>query len=376
MFPRGKGRLPSAGKYPAFWKRAAVFLGASLAVSSAQAAERRDYVVSWLTQAVHSEDGDCQGGLEPSINDFFITELMKLGKTREQAEQMMIDFKGGQNYGTDLHLMFTARGRINGHSANIYDNPTSVPDPKIRTVTGKHAPGFNLDGKTTKSSFEDPLSHEKGIDNQYFRAMGCFTTHRAQAPVRPTHWSYAWDAQRAGMKAWLVSIAGEDLNKDGDVTVTIDKATHAVALDSNAQVKWQQILTVDEQARSRNVFKGKLKDGVVTIEPADFRLVGDPFVIAVWDIQNTHLRLTLNKDGSLSGMMGGYQSWLPIYHMYAQGSYAYEGMIGLNVPGIYYALRRLADAKPDPKTKQNMAISVAYRIEAVPALVIDPERPQ
>ena len=347
---------------------------ATLTAASASAAERRDFVVEWLTQAVYSDEGDCAGGMEPSINDFIVKELMRLGKTKEQADAMMLEFQGGSNYGSEMHLMFTHRGRLNDKPVNVYDNPTSIPDPKIHTVTGKYALGFDLDGKSAqKTGFEDPLTHQKGIDNQFFRVMGCFSTHRAKPPVRPTHWSYAWDAQRPGMRAWLVSVSGEDLSKDGDVTVTIDKATQNVALDANNRVKWNQILSLDEQSRSRNELKAKLKDGVITVEQGAFRFVGDPFVVPIWDIQNTHLRFKLNKDGSLTGLMGGYQSWLPLYFMYVQGSYPYEAMVGLNMPGIYYAFRRHADANPDPKTGQNMSISVAYNVEAVPARIIFPE---
>ena len=40
-------------------------------------AETRSFVVSWLTQAVYSQDGDCPGGVEPNIDQMFT-----LGATR------------------------------------------------------------------------------------------------------------------------------------------------------------------------------------------------------------------------------------------------------------------------------------------------------
>jgi hypothetical protein len=40
---------------------------------------------------------------------------------------------------------------------------------------------------------------------------------------------------------------------------------------------------------------------------------------------------------------------------------------------MYHTLRKLADAYPDPKTGQNMNISTAYRIEAVPAFTVPVE---
>jgi hypothetical protein len=43
--------------------------------------------------------------------------------------------------------------------------------------------------------------------------------------------------------------------------------------------------------------------------------------------------------------------------------------------GLYYALKRNADGMPDPRTGRNTGISMAYRIKAVPAHVVDPATP-
>ena len=45
-----------------------------------------------------------------------------------------------------------------------------------------------------------------------------------------------------------------------------------------------------------------------------------------------------------------------------------------NQIGMYYALKRNADAMPD-KNGQNTAISAAFRLTAVPAFVVDPAKP-
>ena len=99
-------------------------------------------------------------------------------------------------------------------------------------------------------------------------------------------------------------------------------------------------------------------------------ITGGAYLPLQWDMQRAHLRLKLKPDGSAEGVLGGYQPWLQLYYMYGIGGYGMEGMIGVNIPGTYYALRKLADADPDPKTGQNMSISAAYRIEAVPAFTI------
>jgi len=42
---------------------------------------------------------------------------------------------------------------------------------------------------------------------------------------------------------------------------------------------------------------------------------------------------------------------------------------------MYYAIKRNADNRPDPKTGQNMFISTAYRFIGRPAFVLDPAKP-
>ena len=51
-----------------------------------------------------------------------------------------------------------------------------------------------------------------------------------------------------------------------------------------------------------------------------------------------------------------------------------ETSVSHDVPGIWYALKRMADAYPDPKTGENTAISTAYRIDAVPAFIVHDEK--
>ena len=79
---------------------------------------------------------------------------------------------------------------------------------------------------------------------------------------------------------------------------------------------------------------------------------------------------TLNPDGTSEGVLGGYIPWLRVFYVYGSSGYSSETMIGTDLPGAYYALRRHADAYPDPKTGQNTAISTAFRIVGVPAYAV------
>ena len=84
--------------------------------------------------------------------------------------------------------------------------------------------------------------------------------------------------------------------------------------------------------------------------------------------------MKIKDDGTVDGIIGGYQPWHPIYFAYAGGGLAVEHDIMGNIPGIYHLLRRYADAMPDPETGENAAISASYYFEAVPAFAVAPGR--
>ena len=56
--------------------------------------------------------------------------------------------------------------------------------------------------------------------------------------------------------------------------------------------------------------------------------------------------------------------------MFGVGGYATESAMAIEVPALYYALKRNADAYPDPVTGQNMYISAAYSVDAIPAILV------
>jgi hypothetical protein len=374
---RVSGALLGALRPSRLGRDMAVFSFAALLIaapSNRAAAETRSYVISLFTQAVYSQDDDCPGGPEPNIEVRFRGMLADMGKSPEEVDALMADFNGGGGSGA-VHEILRNRGSPPDRRVFVGDNPTQVPDPKIRTVISKIGPGFDLDGKVGPESFVDPETGQTGIDNQYFRALGCFVSHRALPPNLPTVWSYAWDATRDRTKGWVIAIDGEDLDKDGPVTVTFARAMETPIRTPQGMPQRDQTFRIDPTPRYINTLREHMKDGVLTIEPAPFHIVtGGGYLPLEMRLTQTQMRLKPKPDGSVEGMMGGYQPWLEIYYMYAGGGYGYESMVGLNLPGIYYALRRLADAEPDPKTGQNMSISTAYRFEAVPALVVNPAR--
>ena len=185
-------------------------------------------------------------------------------------------------------------------------------------------------------------------------------------PVIPYNESIAWDTAEDAMPAWLVSVSGDNLDKDGDVTVTFDRALNIVMRDAHGGVLPGSSYQIDSDPRSHSVFKGHIKDQVLSIEPGPFSMQGESQFYAVLRFAQTHLRLKMNPNGTMAGFIGGYQPYMDYYYYLAVRG---EETGQVNLPGVYYAMKRFADGGPDPATGENTAISATYYIEAAPAFL-------
>ena len=340
--------------------------------SPVNAAETRSWVVSWFFTAMHSEKGDCPQGLNPPMEEVYRGILKDMGKGLAEIENVI----GGRGLDGNYPLadLIIYRGRVDGKPVNVYQYPESVPDPKLHLAQGKYAHGFNLDGKTAAVAYEDPDTGEKGIDHQVARALGCTQVYRATPPDRSLQGgAFQWDTVRSSMPAWLVSVTGEDLSKDGDVTVVFDRALNYARTDALGGTMADLTYKVDQDPRSHNVFKGRIEKGRITIAPGNFYMLSDPYYMSRFDVRDAQMRLQIAQDGNLSGFIGGYQPWIDIYWKDGVTGWHLEPNVGSNFVGLYHALKKLADAYPDPKSGQNTRISVTYQLDAVPAFVLRPE---
>ncbi len=344
---------------------------AAFAAGQASASETRGYVVSWFgVSTYYGGDSDCPDGLNPMSTEFYKRELLRLGYPEADAVKLLKDFPGnpGRPDGEYIKIMSTRGDK----KTNVYAHPESAADPGLKEVKGKYAYGFNLDGKTDSPiSFTDPDTGEKGIKNQYYRSLGCIRSFRAPPPAHPTLAQAQWDVLRDEMPAWLIEISGitDPMNSD-NVTVTISRAVDHVSRDSDNNIRADMSFKVDPDPRSHNVLHGRIKDGVLTTDPSEIRIVADPFLIPEFHWKQARLKLKMGADGSLKGLIGGYHDWYALYWSYAESGWVEEHSASVDMPALYYSLKRNADAYPDPKTGENTAISTAYEVEAVPAFVI------
>ncbi len=354
------------------WRRSAIVavLAGVVAWPGAATAETRGYVVSWFFPSVAAQDTeiDCPRGVNPDAATNVMRMLKEQGKTPAEIEKLMEEFPN------NVYSHIAMRGRINGKPVSPYVNPLSVPDPNIKVVEGKLAHGFNLDGDESTGGFTDPDTGEKGVDNQLFRAYGCTGIMRADPGVRPSWPSIQWNTVQLQMPAWLIELNNvDDMQNDDDVEVRIVQATTPIILDANGDPQADMTFIEDNNPVTKNKVRGVIKNGVLTTSPLNLSLNGHRWAWQEMRFRDARLRLKLRPDGSAIGFVGGYHKWLPLYIPQAEGGAGYEGMLSMDLPGMYYAFRKLADADRDPVTGLNTSISAIFSVEVVPAFITHPD---
>ena len=355
--PRRSSRAELVGAGLAAAALALVLGGAPVAAS----AETRGYVISMVHTATWGNTDTCPQGDNGGLTALKVRRLVRRGFSEEEARAILA---GGGVDGDGNRVPINELPRLNGQEVNPGNVPVLVSDPQIRTAQGRFAHGFNLNGVVEPDAFEDPASGELGVDNRMWRALGCFEVYQVRRPVRPYNEDIAWDTALDAMPAWLMSVSGPDLDRGGEVTVTFDRALNVAMRDARGGVLSAATYVVDPDPRSHSVFAGRIEDGVLTIEPGDFSIQGESQFYAILRFTGTRLRLEMADDGGASGIIGGYQPWRDYFHYLAIRG---EENAQVDLPGVYYAMKRLADGVPDPETGENTAISAAYFLEAVPA---------
>lgn len=348
----------------------AMILGC-VASAMAHAGETRTYVVSRFYNAMYSQEGDCPQGLNMSATDLLAYILDEQGVAPAEKQKVM---QG--SLVTELNRWAAIRGRVDGKPANSYIYPWTVPDRRIRTVLSSKGIGFNLDGRVDKEDFVDPLTGEKGVDNELSRVVGCFEAFRGTPEAAATGAELLWNGVREGMPAWILRVSGmEDTQNDDSVEVQLTRALESVSRDVSGEVQGYGTFTLDPDPRFQNIrFRGSIREGMFLSEaPLDFFMICDSYIMAGFDFQKSRLRLRFRSDGSLEGYLGGFLPWKHVYATFAQP--VQEFGWGMDAPSIYHALRRFADHAPDPATREPTRISAAFQIVALPSFVVAEHAP-
>ena len=333
---------------------------AILAVGEAAVAEPLDggrigYVLTERHWAVHqTEDGktECPNGFNSG--------------PREQYDELFPEDSGVERTVMETRLMREGR----------QFHPTTSDEPfPFHEAQGSISYGLNLDGKTDPDDFQSPDGDE-GIDNQLYRAIGCIASYRDDGAV----WFFENSFMVGnGYNRWMIELSGvDDLSNDDDVTVTTYRGLDELVTDASGQgfvaggtqrvdLRWGKSFVEEVQ--------GKIVDGVLTTMPIRQAKIpwSQPGVSGGYHlIRDLRLQLELTPQKA-EGQMAGYvdveqfthrlnSNWSTHHQSYGQLSSASE----------YRALRRLADAYPDPETGANTAISSSVNVTLTQVYIVHP----
>jgi hypothetical protein len=240
--------------------------------------------------------------------------------------------------------------------------PTTAPDPFVfHEARGPTAYGMNLDGKVGPNDFTSP-DGEKGVDNQLYRVLGCIRNYRP-----PEGAIQGFDNDEVTKDVYnriLIELTGVDsLVNDDDVQVTIYRGRDPILLDATGKKAipgGSQRIDTRWGAKFITHLHGKIVNGVLITEPADLVYPWAVFYIPTDEYMHAaRLKLKLSPT-TAEGLVAGYtdvESWYS--QMMRSYSTHHQSYGQSSAPSIYKALRRSADAYPDPKTGANTAISSA-----------------
>jgi hypothetical protein len=282
---------------------------------------------------------------------------------------------GGAYFGT-----WSRAAGFRGYRKEIqtYVNPFAADDPGEPQVTSRIGEGFNLDGKIKPNDFVSP-DGEKGIDNALYRAWGCDAPWRGNGNGVLVLRSN--DKMQEGLFTIVVRLSGnKDPMNDDAATLEIGYSPDHLMKDARGNTGVDYSYRILKSGQYTKL-KAKIKDGVVETEQAPEihmpQIAWFPDQNRDADFHQGKIRLTINPDGTATGLVGGYRDWRDLY---AQNTYAQDGgQQGVREHedhiALYYALRRNADGMFNAKTGRYDGISTAYRMKLAEAFVVDPDKP-
>ena len=329
---------------------------------------------------------DCARGSSVHFNDE--SEMRKALERQPWRSKQEIDYilapPGIEQARLPTYVRFYVWGRAVSYRGwrkgiETYINPFAAQDPGQPQVVSRISEGFDLDGDQKTGGFVDP-DGKRGIDNALYRAWGCDAPFRN--PASGTLDLRENTQMQEGLYTVVIRISGnKDPMNDDDAVVEIGYSPDKIVRDARANVAADYSYRIVKSEQYTKL-KARIASGVVETEQVDHlhvpRIGWFPDQMGDADFRKGKLRLKIDGDGrGASGFVGGYRNWLDLL---SENTFAQTGAEqGIrdheDAVGLYYALKRNADGLADLKTGKFTGISMAYRIQAVPAHVVDPAKP-
>jgi hypothetical protein len=334
------------------------------------------FIVTWLSSAADVSDDQCPVMNSRPTEDDYYALMPKEQAAKEKAERAPSGGVSGNP--TDGQLALRGPDKL-----NVCGLPGIVPDPGHASPQTAIARGFNLDGDGTLEAGRTTPKHRKyisddgrtGIDNQLFSVDGCIKGFKRNGLLTMTR----NEARRNGLVSMLIEINGlAKEQNDNAVDVTILYSNDSMAKNaSGSQILPYYTFRVSADPELTELFarfRGRIVNGIVMTDPVKEITINDGREPR-FTLYDARMRLELKSDGTIKGVLGGYQDWHVLMNFWASYTSGFESYMGFQCPGVYHAFKRAADGLRDPVTGEFNGISSAYDIEGVPAF-IPPEQHQ
>ena len=339
------------------------------------------FVVTHFGLTWFDGENDCPDGPAGMLRDNLLATLPEGERVRLSRPE------------NDREFQRLISGYIDGPGGtNICSNMERFPRAPQKMVQGRIAVGLDLDGDSSgnapgtcaHANFTSPTG-EPGIDNQVWRSMGCLTRFRGIRGELPDMVELNDGALSNGEHAQVIVLRGIDnMVRDDNVEIIYANTADRAIRDSQGKFLTGASYAISDDRPNtpkRNVMKGRIVNGVLEAQTPRFQLkLAFPgsgnyprSSRARWDFSRVRLRIMFQPDGSLKGLVGGYQPFEQlVMPQHIAGRLAAD--VGWDCAVIYATLKQNADGDPDPRTGQCTTISSNYDFTAVRAFVIDPRR--
>jgi hypothetical protein len=328
----------------------------------------KTFIVTWFANATDVSDSECPVlNSGPSESDYYA--LMSVEDAAK--EKVTLASKGGP-FNTPDGPAFRGPDRLNACWL-----PGVVRDPGFSSPQSNIARGFNLDGDNGADEPPPGIRKHKnyvsedgrvGIDNQLFSIEGCIPGLKSKGLLTVDR----NELMRNGAVSMLVEVSGiRNEETDDNITVTLLYSKDPMVKNAaGSQILRNYTFRVTDDPELTQHFArvhGRIENGVVIadhIKEISFHDAGQ-LRLTLYDAQ---MRIALLPDGTMKGLVGGYQDWREIYGFLGPWRHFEQGM-GFTCPGLYNALRRAADGLQDRVSGEFKGISSAYDFEGVPAFI-------
>ena len=323
-------------------------------------------------------ESDCPEGFERTVEENFLASISPAERERLAKPENASEYN--RRWKNDV---ITGPG-----GENVCNNPKSfLSDPKHpphRGVQSKVSYGLNLDGTSDGRATSATCAHQKfeglngegAVDNQLYRALGCHKSTRGggEKVQGEKHAS-------SELEPYMIEIRGLDnVQNDDSVEVGVYSTEDAIISSQLGTPSAYQSLHISANPLWRNEVKGRVVNGEVLTDVIP-RLTLH-WLMPTWgalgvnyshEFMRARLKLRLEPDGGVSGLLAGYR---PLGNIMTN-SYCCRGTASTanrDCASEYKTFMQMADGDPDPETGQCTTISAAHKVVGVPVFVIHDQR--